>query len=355
MRRRARVRRPRRPIRARLNDPSFRAHAAPSRFPFDPGLAERTVLTPVRPRAPRLRSRLILNSSGVCYTYDDVIFHPGHIDFAADAVDLSTKLTRNITIRTPIVSSPMDTVTEADMAIAMASVGGAGFLHYNMTEEEQLANLKAVKNHRLGYVVRPEVVTPNTPLSFLDQLKTRRGFTSVVVTETGLIGGALLGLCTSRDHELVSNRAATVASVMTPVKDLLVGKATDAIEDLENALVASKRGKLCVVNAAGELVGLMTRSSVKDKKLRPPPGAPTVDKQGRLFCGAAVGTRDAACARRAIPESQAQEATRAVGARSAREPHRALLPARQHRSSDLRRGGVMSSMMSSCDAEEEGA
>jgi IMP dehydrogenase/GMP reductase len=94
----------------------------------------------------------------VCYTYDDVIFHPGHIDFAADAVDLSTKLTRNITIRTPIVSSPMDTVTEADMAIAMASVGGAGFLHYNMTEDEQLANLKAVKAHRLGYVTRPEVV-----------------------------------------------------------------------------------------------------------------------------------------------------------------------------------------------------
>ena len=152
----------------------------------------------------------------MCYTYDDVIFHPGHIDFAADAVDLRTKLTRNITIRTPIVSSPMDTVTEADMAIAMASVGGAGFLHYNMTESEQIANLKAVKAHRLGYVTRPEVVGPETPLSFLDALKTRRGFTSVVVTTTGAVGGALLGLCSSRDHELVSNRACLLYTSPSP-------------------------------------------------------------------------------------------------------------------------------------------
>jgi IMP dehydrogenase len=174
----------------------------------------------------------------------------------------------------------------------MASVGGAGFLHYNMTEDEQLANLKAVKAHRLGYVTRPEVVDPETPLSFLDELKTRRGFTSVAVTATGAVGGALLGLCSSRDHELVSNRAATVSSVMTPVASLLVGQASEPIEALEKSLVESKKGKLPVVNADGELVGLLTRASVAEKKLRPPPGAPTLDKHGRLFCGAAIGTRE---------------------------------------------------------------
>ena len=267
----------------------------------------------------------------MCYTYDDVIFHPGHINFAADTVDLETKLTRNITIRTPIVSSPMDTgaspqifravlfrhvrrffprrrssslprspspfppprpVTEADMAIAMASVGGAGFLHYNMTLEDQLANLKAVKAHRLGYVTRPEVVAPDATLSYLDDLAVRRGFTSVVVTDTGKIGGKLLGLCTSRDAELISNRATAVGDVMTKASDLLTGDAGAAVEDLEAKLVASKKGKLPVVNKSGELVGLMTRASIKAKKLLPPSGAPSLDKQGRLLCGAAIGTRE---------------------------------------------------------------
>ena len=89
------------------------------------------------------------------------------------------------------------TVTESDMAIAMASVGGAGFLHYNMTQDEQVAHLKAVKAHRLGYVTRTEVRGPDATLAECDALATSRGFTSVVVTDTGIIGGKLLGLVSS--------------------------------------------------------------------------------------------------------------------------------------------------------------
>ena len=234
----------------------------------------------------------------MCYTYDDVIFHPGHINFAADAVDLSAKLTRKITIRTPIVSSPMDTVTESDMAIAMASVGGAGFLHYNMTEAEQIGHLKCVKAHRLGFVTRPAVCGPDTPLSWLDELKTRRGFGSVAVTSSGAVGGELLGVCTSRDHELVSDRSLAVSEVMTTVTNgLLTGDTESSIEALELVLLNSKKGKLPVVNGKNELVGLITRQSVIDKKRRPPPGSPTLDKKGRLFCGAAIGTREADKAR----------------------------------------------------------
>ena len=179
------------------------------------------------------------------------------------------------------------------MAIAMASVGGAGFLHYNMTEEDQIANLKAVKAHRLGYVTRPEVCSPDTPLSHVDALATRRGFTTVVVTDTGKIGGKLLGLCSSRDADLVPDRSATVGSRMTEASALLVGDAGESVEALEAKLLESKRGKLPIVNAAGELVGLMTRASIKAKKLLPPPGAPSTDAEGRLLCGAAIGTRDA--------------------------------------------------------------
>ena len=180
------------------------------------------------------------------------------------------------------------------MAIAMASVGGAGFLHYNMTQEEQIANLKAVKAHLLGYVTRPEVVSPDATLEFLDELATRRGFTSACVTDTGAVGGKLLGLVTSRDAELVADRSTKVVDVMTSASDLLVGSATDDVAALEELLLKSKKGKMPVVNAeTGELVGLITRASIKQKKLLPPPGAPSLDKKGRLLCGAAIGTRPA--------------------------------------------------------------
>ena len=161
-----------------------------------------------------------LFGKGVCYTYDDVIFHPGHIDFGAPEVELTTKLTRNISIRTPIVSSPMDTVTESDMAIAMASVGGAGFLHYNMTQEEQVAHLKVVKAHRLGYVTRPEVRGPDATLAECDALATSRGFTSVVVTDTGIVGGKLLGLVSSRDGDLAMDRSTKLKDVMTKAAEI---------------------------------------------------------------------------------------------------------------------------------------
>ena len=157
------------------------------------------------------------------------------------------------------------------MAIAMASVGGAGFLHYNMTQDEQVAHLKAVKAHRLGYVTRTEVRGPDATLAECDALATSRGFTSVVVTDTGIIGGKLLGLVSSRDGDLVMDRSTKLKDVMTKAADLVTGKASDAIEKLEDALLASKKGKLPVVNDKGELVGLMTRASIKMKKLLPPP------------------------------------------------------------------------------------
>ena len=160
------------------------------------------------------------------------------------------------------------------MAIAMASVGGAGFLHYNMTQEEQVAHLKVVKAHRLGYVTRPEVRGPDATLAECDALATSRGFTSVVVTDTGIVGGKLLGLVSSRDGDLAMDRSTKLKDVMTKAADLVTGKASQDIDTLEDILLKSKKGKLPVVNDKGELVGLMTRASVKSKKLLPPPARP---------------------------------------------------------------------------------
>lgn len=142
-----------------------------------------------------------LFSQGVCYTYDDCIFHPGHINFGAHEVrlqgcccaeqncnttaptgpdpprvsalqvDLSTNITRNIRLRTPIVSSPMDTVTEGDMAVTMALLGGMGFVHYNNTIEEQVAHVKKAKNHKAGTVITPMVMSPTDTVSKIDAIK----------------------------------------------------------------------------------------------------------------------------------------------------------------------------------------
>ena len=130
-------------------------------------------------------------------------------------VDLSGQLTRGIRLRTPLVSSPMDTVTEADMAIAMASLGGLGFVHYNCTVEEQVAAVAAVKAHSRGTVAAPSVLGPDARLSDLDAQSARRGFSSVCVTDSGALGGLLLGLVTTRDHEAVEDRSTALREVMT--------------------------------------------------------------------------------------------------------------------------------------------
>ena len=148
------------------------------------------------------------------------------------------------------------------MAIAMASVGGAGFLHYNMTQEEQIANLKAVK----GAPARVRDPTggglpPTRRSSSWTSSRLDAGSRPRASRTPEAVGGKLLGLVTSRDAELVADRSTKVVDVMTSASDLLVGSATDDVAALEELLLKSKKGKMPVVNAeTGELVGLITRA-----------------------------------------------------------------------------------------------
>lgn len=232
-----------------------------------------------------------LFGQGLSHTYDDVIFAPGHIDFAAGDVDLTANVTRNIRIRTPLVSSPMDTVTEAEMAVAMATVGGVGIIHYNSTIEEQLRHVRAAKTHTPGFVVHPAVLPATATLADLYEMKEARGYGSVAVTDTGALGGKLLGLVTTRDYDFVSDLSTPLAEVMT--RDLRTANAEEVTsESAMRALAACRHGKLPIVDGEGRLVGLATRALFRDNAKMPFGGAPSIAPDGRLLVGAAIGTRD---------------------------------------------------------------
>jgi IMP dehydrogenase len=231
-----------------------------------------------------------LFNQGVCYTYDDVIFHPGHINFGAHEVNLTTNLTKKIQLRTPIISSPMDTVTETDMAANMAMLGGMGFLHYNMSLEEQLAMVLKVKAHTPGLIVLPYCLKPSDTVGAIDALKEKKGFSSVCITDTGAVGGKFLGIVTTRDIEFVQSKLTLLSEIMTT--DVLTAPSTATTKEINATLMSSKKGKIPIVNEEGVLTGLATRAECKNSMLLPNAGAPTVDSEGRLRCGAAIGTRD---------------------------------------------------------------
>ena len=244
-------------------------------------------------------------TKGFTYTYDDVIFHPGHIDFAAHDVSLETQLSKGITLSVPVISSPMDTVTGGEMAVAMAQQGGMGFIHYNTTVEEQAAAVAAAKRHVpfLGCPFEPLVVSSGTTLGEIEDECEGLGlsageYPSILVTESGKLGGNLLGLLTTSDVDMLSLKGGdagkvAVADVMTKVGDIIsadIGEGEDAIRA---KLAESKKGRLPIVSKSSVL-GVVERQLLKQHlfKYPTPLGKPTVNGQGKLCIGCAVGTRE---------------------------------------------------------------
>lgn len=228
---------------------------------------------------------LFAKSSGL--TYNDLILLPGHIHFAVGDVQLTSRISKKIALHTPIVSSPMDTVTEANMAIHMALLGGMGIIHYNNTIEEQAHEVRLVKRYKNGFITDPIVLTPSHTVADIDQIRCEYGFSGVPITETGKMGGKLLGIVTNRDVDFLSDRSQRLEHVMT--RELITAQEGIPLEEAYATLEASKKGKLPIINAKGELVALMSRTDLR--KMRNFPNA-TKDDSGRLIVGAAVGTRE---------------------------------------------------------------
>ncbi|MRI35060.1 IMP dehydrogenase [Endozoicomonas sp. OPT23] len=216
-------------------------------------------------------------------TFDDVLLLPGYSEVLPKDVSLSTRLTRGIELKIPLISAAMDTVTEARLAIAMAQEGGIGIIHKNMTVAQQANEVRKVKKHESGVVKDPITIDSSASVRDLLDLTTYHKISGVPVLE----GDDLVGIVTSRDVRFVSNLDKTVAEIMTPKDRLVTVKEGTDQETVRKLLHKHRIEKVLVVDADFGLVGMMT---VKDiKKAQDYPNA-SKDSHGQLRVGAAVGT-----------------------------------------------------------------
>ncbi|CAE7616882.1 unnamed protein product [Symbiodinium pilosum] len=217
------------------------------------------------------------------FTYDDLIFMPQPTSFQASDVDLSGHITKNIRLKSPIIGSPSDTVTEANMAIALALSGAMGIIHANQDIDRQVSMVQAVKRFVSGFVLEPVVMRPTHSLADLDKLKAATGITTVPVTDTGGLGGELLGIVTARDADLCADRREYLSRVMT--EKVITAREPLSFEEALDTLKRAKVGKLLILNSEDQLVSMVTRSDLK--KVRDFPDM-SRDLSGKLLVGAAV-------------------------------------------------------------------
>jgi IMP dehydrogenase len=215
-------------------------------------------------------------------TFDDVLLLPAYSAILPNEADTTTRLTPRISLRIPLVSSAMDTVTEARMAIAMARQGGVGVLHRNMSVEEQAQQVDMVKRSEAGMITNPVTCGPDATLADVEELCARYRISGVPVTGAD---GTLVGIVTNRDIRFESDHRRRVAEIMTPMP-LVTARVGVSRDEALGLLSGNKVEKLPLVDDAGRLRGLITvKDFTKSEKF---PNA-TKDAEGRLVVGAAVG------------------------------------------------------------------
>ena len=217
-------------------------------------------------------------------TFDDVLLVPAYSELMPGETDISSRLTRNIRLNVPIISSPMDTVTESDMAIAMAQEGGIGIIHKNMSIEQQALHVNRVKRSEHGVIVDPVTLPPSATVGEARQMMDERNVGGIPITEDG----KLKGILTRRDLRFLETDSTQIAEVMTK-EGLVTAPETTDLKEAERILRENKVEKLLLVNDRYELRGLITIKDI-DKNLQFPRASK--DGRGRLRAGAAVGVLD---------------------------------------------------------------
>lgn len=218
-------------------------------------------------------------------TFDDVLLEPAYSEVVPHECVVQTRLTKRIELNIPLLSSPMDTVTEADMAIALAQEGGIGIIHKNMNIERQTEEVDKVKRSANGIIVDPVTLPADATVRRAREVMDQHNVSGVPITEPG---GRLIGILTRRDLRFLENNELTVGEVMTK-NNLVTATGNVTLAEAEKILTANKVEKLLLVDEKYCLTGLIT---IKDiDKLRKFPTA-CKDRQGRLRVGAAIGVHE---------------------------------------------------------------
>jgi IMP dehydrogenase len=214
-------------------------------------------------------------------TFDDVLLIPGYSEVIPNEVDITTNLTKKIHLNIPMMSAGMDTVTESQMAIAMARQGGIGIIHKNMSIEQQAEEVDRVKRSENGVITDPFSLSPEHTLADAEALMKKFRISGVPVTE----GRKLVGIITNRDLKFEEDFTKKIRDCMT-CENLVTAKAGITLEEAKKILAKSKKEKLPLVDDNYNLVGLITIKDI-EKTIKYPLAAK--DEQGRLLCGAGVG------------------------------------------------------------------
>ncbi|MDA9321713.1 IMP dehydrogenase [Gammaproteobacteria bacterium] len=216
-------------------------------------------------------------------TFDDVLLSPRYSDFIPSEASTETKLTRNISIKMPLISAAMDTVTESRMAIALAEAGGIGIIHKNNSIEEQIAHVRSVKKYESGVVRDPITIESDKTIAELKQLTDELNISGMPVVD----GKDLKGIVTSRDFRYADDMQAPVSSIMTTFEKLITVREGTSQDVVKKLMYENRIEKILVIDDNKSLSGLVTMKDIEKSAEHP---NATKDESGRLKVGAALGT-----------------------------------------------------------------
>ena len=215
-------------------------------------------------------------------TFDDVLLLPDYSEVLPQDTDLSTKLTRDVALKIPIVSAAMDTVTESKMSIALAELGGIGIIHKNMPILDQAREVEKVKKFESGIVRDPEIISSKKTVAELINLTQELKISGMPVVDNG----NLVGIVTSRDFRNVQNQDEIVANIMTPKEKLITVDENEDLDKIKNLLYQHRIEKILLIDTGFSLKGLVTLKDINKTKDFP---LASKDDEGRLLVGAAIG------------------------------------------------------------------